>query len=1034
MVGMYGPCGVGKTTIAKAVYNTIYKLFEGSSFLENVRDRFGTFNGAIQLQETLLCEILGDMNLKVGNVFKGINLIKERLCSKRIFLILDDVDKLDQIERLIGKCDLLAPGSRIIITTRDKHLLATLGKGLSTYDVKELNDREALELFSLHAFQRNKPKEDYSKLTNQVIRFAKGIPLALAIIGADLYGRDQMEWKSTLDKYERIPNKKIQKILQISYEGLDETEKVIFLDIACFFKGVCKNYIVDILNSCNLYPVIGIRRLIEKCLITIDRYDKLWMHDLVQQMGREIVRQESPQILGMRSRLWCYEDVVEVLTENKGSEKVRGMMIYSSERAKLQLEAKCFEKMKNLKFLIVGNVDICGSVEYFPNELRLLDWPEFPLPSLPSNFRPQKLIALSMPQSQIILDKVLEMGQFKSLTYMNFRSCQYIRKLSDLSIATPNIKELDLYQCRNLVEVHDSVGHLDRLEKLDLSGCTRLQILPSCLMMKSLKQLILYECRRLEKFPNISHEMDGLEYLTFIGTAIKELPPSFENLTRLERLHLGLHLGSGYLPSGIYNMQNLHELYIWGDLKFPKDMEIDRQALSNDYNGFSKYGFWSLTFLALVFSKNSLEIDLILPSCCPLSLQELLIQSDDFTLPESILRFKKLRVLHIWHSIFLQEIPKLPESIRIVELKNSLLTSKSLYKLLLQFGRILGFPQNIACSGVRSDILLDSQSSSRLSHQIDPSWFHPSKLPEVRTKFNASPYVYRSFQEDDTGHDCHIRVPGNEIPKWFNHQSARSSISLWVGPEFPTFALCVAFCLEDENAYAYVCVVDVFTNGHKQTLIEELFDNFCNDNRWFYGASHRLMQHIFGNFIQGDQNHVEISCKISSWTSETGGVIAPTIARLGVHVKCICGLQSSVINHENYYSKLPMVMVNGSDFSLGEPNLEIDSIAGDEFDLGLSSMGCSSMNDVFDFNPYPLSKKIGNLLRKRDQIYRDVVDSNKVLVDADPAGEAVPRGSSHSPISPLGEGSSVTGGESFDVDSIHERTDLQGKCGKVSAV
>ena len=317
MVGIYGPGGVGKTTIAKAVYNMVDAHFEGSNFLENVRDKFGIFNGGIQLQETLLYEIIGDINLKVSNVCRGINLIKERLCSKMILLIIDDVDKSDQIETLIGQRDFFASDSRIIITTRDKHLLASFGKSISTYKVKELDDHEALELFSLHAFQRNKPNEDYLELTDQVIRYAKGISLALAIIGADLYGRSEMEWKSTLDKYERIPNKEIQQILQISYEGFDETEQDIILDIACFFKGFCKNYVVDILNSCNLYPVIDMQRLIEKCLITVDQYDKLWMHDLVQQMGGEIVRQESPQILGMRSRLWCYEDVVEVLTENK---------------------------------------------------------------------------------------------------------------------------------------------------------------------------------------------------------------------------------------------------------------------------------------------------------------------------------------------------------------------------------------------------------------------------------------------------------------------------------------------------------------------------------------------------------------------------------------------------------------------------------------------------------------------------------------------------------------------------------------------
>ena len=78
----------------------------------------------------------------------------------------------------------------------------------------------------------------------------------------------------------------------------------------------------------------------------------------------------------------------------------------------MKLEAKCFEKMKNLKFLVIANVAICGGIDYLPNELRLLDWPEFPLSFLPSIFRPQKLIALNMPQSWVILDKLLEVQSF----------------------------------------------------------------------------------------------------------------------------------------------------------------------------------------------------------------------------------------------------------------------------------------------------------------------------------------------------------------------------------------------------------------------------------------------------------------------------------------------------------------------------------------------------------------------------------------------------------------------------------------------
>ena len=102
---MYDPSGVGKTTIAKVVYNKFFYYFERSYFLENVREKFRIFDGIIQIQDMHLCETLGNRQLKVCSESKGAIAIENILRNKRVLLILDDVDKSDQIERLIGGCD-----------------------------------------------------------------------------------------------------------------------------------------------------------------------------------------------------------------------------------------------------------------------------------------------------------------------------------------------------------------------------------------------------------------------------------------------------------------------------------------------------------------------------------------------------------------------------------------------------------------------------------------------------------------------------------------------------------------------------------------------------------------------------------------------------------------------------------------------------------------------------------------------------------------------------------------------------------------
>ena len=209
-------------------------------------------------------------------------LIKERICCKKVLLVLDDVDNSEQIEKLLGKCDWFASGSIVIITIRDKQALNTLPKRHLIYRVKGLDPCEAHDLFNMHAFHTNKPKEDYSKLAELIISYAKGLPLALKVMGSTLCGKSIREWRSAFEMYKNIQQEEIQKILKISFIGLNKKEKEIFLDIACFFKGFYKDYVVKILDACDLYPDFGIRRLIDKCLITIDKYGTLWMHDLLQ--------------------------------------------------------------------------------------------------------------------------------------------------------------------------------------------------------------------------------------------------------------------------------------------------------------------------------------------------------------------------------------------------------------------------------------------------------------------------------------------------------------------------------------------------------------------------------------------------------------------------------------------------------------------------------------------------------------------------------------------------------------------------------
>ncbi|CAL9020043.1 unnamed protein product, partial [Prunus brigantina] len=293
-IGIWGMGGVGKTTLAKLVFEKLSPHFELSSFLSDVSEVSAKHGTLVALQRQLLFPILKEENI-IWDEESGILFTKKCSWNKKILLILDDVDQLNQLEKLVGEKTWFGVGSRIIITTRNERLLVQHDIAMR-HKVEVLNNRQALKLFSRHAFKKNQPAEGFLKLSQRVLHCAKGLPLALKTLGSFLYMRDQDAWNSMLHNVEKIPNPTVFHSLKVSYDGLEEMEKKIFLHVACFHKGKDKEKIIEILDSIwDISSLIGMDILIEKSLLTIkknyDRSDTVEMHDLIQEMAWEIVRQ-----------------------------------------------------------------------------------------------------------------------------------------------------------------------------------------------------------------------------------------------------------------------------------------------------------------------------------------------------------------------------------------------------------------------------------------------------------------------------------------------------------------------------------------------------------------------------------------------------------------------------------------------------------------------------------------------------------------------------------------------------------------------
>ncbi|XP_022769583.1 disease resistance protein RPP4-like [Durio zibethinus] len=542
IIGIWGMAGIGKTTLAQAISDEVSGEFESCYFLADVRATIGKQRAnAITLRDRFLSKLLNEDSLDIGAPRMPI-FIKDRLCRKRVLLVLDDVSEWDQLENLGISHDHFGSGSRIIVTSRNKQVL-TNGSVDGIYKVKKLSHNDSIRFFSMYAFKQDHLVDDLKDLSNKFLEYAKGVPLALKVLGSALYQKNKAYWTSALNGLKQHSNPEINDVLKISYDGLADVEEKIFLDIAIFFKGCGRDSVTKILDGCYDDAAHSkITDLVDKCLLNVTIENKLGMHDLLQEMGREIIRSESkwPE---ERSRLWTPNDVCNVLKNGKGTKSVEGILLDLSQINEVQLHPRAFARMPNLRIIKFYHHTFSGKggmlvpshqgLKSLPDEFRYFHWENCMLKSMPSNFSPKNLVELRLSGRNF--EQLWNGDQnLENLRVLDLSFCKNLTRIPSLS-ASKNIEQLEISWCESLVEL-PSMVHLKSL-CFSLSGCGLKNLKKFPELPQHTKRLILTDTA-IEEIPESIGFLHQLAFLDMSGGRIHNLPSTIIQLHALKDIRL----------------------------------------------------------------------------------------------------------------------------------------------------------------------------------------------------------------------------------------------------------------------------------------------------------------------------------------------------------------------------------------------------------------------------------------------------------------------------------------------------------------